>query len=78
MGQGREAQPEGDTAFTTVPQGAYVWTCDTMNSSCMLLNLTGRFLKHGVLLWLLVLRLLLSGACCVLACTAVHSRSFSL
>lgn len=39
-GRGREAQPEGYTAFTTVPRGAYVWTCNAMNSSCMLLNLT--------------------------------------
>lgn len=40
LGQEREAQPEGYTAFMTVPQGTYVWTCNTMNSSCMLLNLT--------------------------------------
>lgn len=40
VGQERPAQPEGHTAFQTVPQGASLWTCDTMNQPCVLLNVT--------------------------------------
>ena len=40
VGQERAAQPEGHTAFQTVPQGASVWTCDAMNQPCVLLNVT--------------------------------------
>ena len=73
VGQERAAQPEGHTAFQTVPQGASVWTCDAMNQPCVLLNVTEGVLECGVLSRLLALQLLLSGASvslrvCVHAC----------
>ena len=76
VGQERAAQPEGHTAFQTIPQGASVWTCDAMNQPCVLLNVT----EGGPRVWCSVPASRASapafGSLCVLA--RVRSRLSSL